>query len=297
MAYSQETLVRRVFNLLEITHDFFGAISDAGGIDASVTTVGVNDGTEWADGDLVEFQPDGELARVTGVSANNLTVVRGVFGTTAATHADTDSIIKNPAITRQMVKDSIQETFQGLWPMVWKVGTDTVTPLANTEWYDTDALIMDLVAVNQLWTSGSTTKLGIFGDKGGEKPVIFSKNLPTALVASGKGIAFPGGIYHVSNNINITYRTPFLGSLSGSNYSEISDGPAVDVLAYGAATRIAMGKEAPKTVLEDQAQGEHNTGAGDRLALATFLDNKFRRALNNWSDQLWLESPPMGVVA
>ena len=294
MSYSQETLIQRVLALLEVQHDYYDRITSSP--TDSGTSVDVPDGTRFAEGDIIQFETDGELVRVRSISSNTLTIVRGVFGTTAAAHTSGDNIVKNPAVTRQMIKDSIDETFKGLWPMAWKVGTDTVTPAPDTEWYDTDALIRDLIFVNQIWESGGVDKLGIFGDKGGEKPVIFSRNLPTALVASGKGIAFPGGIYHVTNDINITYRTPFLGTVSAGNYTEISDGPAIDVLAYGAATRIAMGKEAPKTVLEDQAQGEHNTGAGDRLALATFLDNKFRRALNNWHDQLWVESPPMGTV-
>jgi hypothetical protein len=195
-----------------------------------------------------------------------------------------------------MVKDSIDSVFQELWPNAWKTGTVDITPLADTEWYDTDATIMDLVSAFQVYDVGAVSKLGIYGDKGQERPIIFSKNLPTALVTSGKGIGFPGGYYDASNDINVTFRTKFLGTVSSGNYTEISAGVAVEVLAYGAAARIALGKEGPKVILEDQAMGEQSGEAGNRLALATYLDNRFRMALNRWQEDLWLESPPMGVV-
>lgn len=294
MSYSQETLIQKIYALLEIQHDFFSAIT--GTINSSVTTVGVTDGTEWAIGDVLEFQPDGELARVRGISTNDLTIIRGAFGTTAAAHTNGDSVVKNPSVPRQTVKDSIEAVFQEVWPLAWKTDTVAITPANNTEWYDTASDIVDLVSAYQVYTPAAVDKLGIYGDKGGEKPIIFSKNLPSALVTSGKGIGFPGGLYDASTDIEVTYRTQLLGTVNTGSYTEISAGIAVEVIAYGAATRIAMGKESPKTLLEDQAMGEHNTASGDRLALATFLDNKYRRALNQWSELLWLESPPMGTV-
>jgi hypothetical protein len=293
MAYDQLELIHRVRNLLEATHDFYGNLTS--GVNDTATTIPVNDGTDWEEGDTLEFQSDGELARVRSVSSNNLTVVRAAFGTIAAAKTSGENIIKNPAVPQEMVKDSIEATFRGLWPIAWKVGTTSLTPDASVEWYDSDESIIDLISVYQVYGS-NPQKLGIFGDKGGTRPVIFSKNLPTDLVATGKGIGFPGGIFHTTNSIQVLYRAAMTGAVSGGSYTEIDAGPAVDVIAYGAAARIAMGKEAPKVLYEDQSAGEYSQQAGDRLALAAYLDNQYRLVLNHWGELLWAESPPMGRV-
>lgn len=61
-------------------------------VDASVTTWAVTDGAEFPDPadytrNDVYVECENEIARVTSKSGNNLTVVRGAFGTTAASHA------------------------------------------------------------------------------------------------------------------------------------------------------------------------------------------------------------------
>lgn len=57
-----------------------------GAVDNAVTTWVVDTGTKFKAGDYV--QAEAEIAEVTAVAGNNLTVVRGRFGTTAAAHAD-----------------------------------------------------------------------------------------------------------------------------------------------------------------------------------------------------------------
>lgn len=63
-----------------------------GGISATVTSVVVaaGHGARFADGDLIRCES--ELMYCTGVATDTLTVQRGVFGTTAATHANTTAI-------------------------------------------------------------------------------------------------------------------------------------------------------------------------------------------------------------
>src|SRR3990172_5659065 len=72
-------------------------ISDAGGISASDTTVGVTDGTDFNVGDGIQIES--EIMLVTAIVSNDLTVTRAIQSTTAATHADTTDVYKiGPAI-------------------------------------------------------------------------------------------------------------------------------------------------------------------------------------------------------
>ena len=74
-----------------------GSLTDGAVADATTTTVTVDDGTDFAVGQTVLV--DSEQMLVTAISGNNLTVARGLNGTTAATHADntTVTILRWPA--------------------------------------------------------------------------------------------------------------------------------------------------------------------------------------------------------
>ncbi len=61
-----------------------------GAVDNVVTTWTVDTGTKFKAGDYV--QSEAEIAEVTAISGNDLTVVRGRFGTVAAAHADNTKI-------------------------------------------------------------------------------------------------------------------------------------------------------------------------------------------------------------
>jgi hypothetical protein len=60
--------------------------------DTTTTSVTVDDGTIFAVNDLI--QVDDEIMLVTAISSNTLTVTRGYFSTTAATHSDGASILR-----------------------------------------------------------------------------------------------------------------------------------------------------------------------------------------------------------
>ena len=74
-----------------------GSLTNGALADTTTTTVAVDAGTDFAVGQTVLI--DSEQLLVTDVSGNNLTVTRGLNGTTAATHADdtTVSIVRWPA--------------------------------------------------------------------------------------------------------------------------------------------------------------------------------------------------------
>lgn len=58
----------------------FDAINNGAGYNNSATSVVVDDGTKFAQHDLIKVTRTGEIIRVSGVSTNTLTVVRGVGG-------------------------------------------------------------------------------------------------------------------------------------------------------------------------------------------------------------------------
>ena len=69
--------------------DVYLAVADElinGAINASVTTVTVDDGDYFKRGDLIRLGT--EILEVTDISTNDLTVKRGVHGSTAASHSD-----------------------------------------------------------------------------------------------------------------------------------------------------------------------------------------------------------------
>lgn len=80
-----------------------------GGINSSVTTVTVDDGDYFKVGDLIRIA--NEIMEVTAISTNDLTVKRGLFGSTAATHSD-DTAIRLPFfnMTADFDKFSVSQT-------------------------------------------------------------------------------------------------------------------------------------------------------------------------------------------
>jgi hypothetical protein len=72
-------------------------INDAGGISASDTTVGVTSGSDFAIGQSILIENEQML--ITNIVSNNLTVVRALNGTNAASHADAlDVFILRPPL-------------------------------------------------------------------------------------------------------------------------------------------------------------------------------------------------------
>ena len=80
----------------------------------ATTTVTVADGTFWAIGDVLEVQETGEQTLVTAVATNDLTVVRGFNGTTAATAVDAGLIVKNPRFSLRQIENAVNTTMLSL---------------------------------------------------------------------------------------------------------------------------------------------------------------------------------------
>ena len=74
----------------EVTEDSAADINELGSFSAADTTLTVTDGSKFSIGDTLSIES--ESLYVTGISTNDLTVTRGVNGTTAAAHADSTDV-------------------------------------------------------------------------------------------------------------------------------------------------------------------------------------------------------------
>lgn len=95
----------------ECTEDTGVLINDATPFSSSATTLAVDGGTAPSAGDTLLIES--EQLYVTAVSGNNLTVERGVNGTTAATHAD-DTAISRFVYPKQLVEAVVMQASR-LW--------------------------------------------------------------------------------------------------------------------------------------------------------------------------------------
>lgn len=104
---------------------------------ASDTTVAVDDGSGFVQGDIIEFD-DGEQGLVWAVATNDLTVVRGHNSTTTGEHADNEFVKVNPKHTLYDVDEALDEALrdmdaQGLYQLA--AGTD-ITLVSGTDTYE-----------------------------------------------------------------------------------------------------------------------------------------------------------------
>lgn len=106
-----------------------------GAINSSITTITVDDGDNFAAGDIIEFE-DGEQCYVVSVSTDTLTVIRGYNGTTAASQSDNDVIYKNPRITIQQIDTAVDQIIKELFLQgIYVFGTGSITLVADQFYY------------------------------------------------------------------------------------------------------------------------------------------------------------------
>lgn len=292
MAYSQATLIQEVRDLLGES-PWYVALSTTISSSAT-TTVVVPDGTEWAAGDILEFQDDGEQCYVRSIATNDLTVYRGFNGTTASSsHTSGGLLIKNPVFTYKRVKDEIERAITNTWPYAWKAVQDSITPATGTYWFDLASDAVDLVSVYQLFGS-SSNMVGTYGTAGSKKSVMLMRNLPAALVASGIGLRFPGGFYDSSNSVYVYYRAKLTTTTSNGSYSDLADGLLADHIAHAAAARLLATEDSPRVSDNDVTMGDATVQPGLRAQVASVvLERKATELRNQYYDELMRTIPPM----
>ncbi len=246
------------------------------------TTVAVPDGTLWTFGAIGEWQTGTvgyEQFYVQSVSSNNLTVIRGVNGTTAESHTSGDAVIRNPGFAGRQLQQAITQTLMELWPYVWKVGTDTLTYASTTKWYDLNSLTLGIVNVMQR-KNVTPADIGIFNDKvrGHGKYYMTQRNLPTGLVTSTNGITFPAGVYDTSGTYSIIV-TDIRQVTGTTDIRDTSNEPVAEAVTFGAIARILKASEIKRALYGSSQTTEATVGVGTRLQLGAFYEQEFRKRL------------------
>lgn len=71
--------------------------------------------------------------------------IRGILGTTAASHDDGDEIVISPNISRQQVFNAARDTIDDCWPSLYEVATEQVTTPDTKNWVNAHADAIDPV--------------------------------------------------------------------------------------------------------------------------------------------------------
>lgn len=104
----------------------------------SIETITVLDGTQWANGDVLENLDNGENMKVVSKSGNVLTVLRGWNGSTPTASTDAnDPVYKNPRFSAPFIDRSIESVLHDLHK--WGIhifGETTVTRVNPKEFYE-----------------------------------------------------------------------------------------------------------------------------------------------------------------
>lgn len=285
MSLSQATLVQRVrYELGDRPWETTGSAAGATGV------VAVADGTDWSEGDIGEFVTDGDTFWVQSINVNDLTAVRSYWGSTGAAHGASSRIYKNPRYTFMEITNAITAVIQDrLWPHAWKKVADSITPSPTTTiWYDLAAPARALIRAVQQY-GPSDLAVGFFGIRHTAPRIVFERNLPAAICASGVGVQFPDGFYHASNDVAIDYAAKITATVGTGSYSDISDGDTVvEAIIYGAAAHLeaALENRKPRKPRQDR----------ETLRGASMYESKFQDALARTTLELKDTIPMMSRI-
>ncbi len=138
---TQAAVVARIFNYLYGSghgkRPFGHRINEGSGYTAGDGVITVDDGTKFAVGDILEFQPVGMQARVESIATNDLSIEAGINGTTDANLTDNVVLYKNPRFTIQQAGEAISSVLEILEEFnIFIFGTGSITLVASQWYYD-----------------------------------------------------------------------------------------------------------------------------------------------------------------
>jgi len=245
-------LVDRVFReYLEPMEDIVSYSYLTSGIDASATTIpydrdlfSVEEEDALDAGAIIEIGQELMYSKELNTVTNEITVVRGARGTTAASHSLGDLIKIAPPFARINVFNAVKDQIENLYPTLYAVETQTIASAAGyvaLEGADDNRIVAPLAAVSQYQTlaSGSETTVQF---RGVAMELI---NVPTSVTASGKVVQFSG----ISNGVNVhcTFKKKF-GEVTNeaSTLSDIGlETEYEPIIMSGVAAQMIAGKDVP----------------------------------------------------
>lgn len=240
----------------------FGTLN--GAIDAAVTSLVFNDFAIPEEEALVAagtiIESGSELMRVTAYddNTNTATVVRGVNGTTAASHANGAVVFLAPAYPRQTVFDSLADAIEDLYPRLWAIGSERIwtddvveLPASATEYVSCRALI------DGEWQEVHPEVVSNFGES-----------------ATGVAAMFP--VEERGFEARISYRMQFTRPTSESDDLQVDLGVASrweDLVLLGAVGSMLAGRELDQSTVEylTEALEAQSVPIGQRTNVATAM--------------------------
>lgn len=201
---------------------------------ADDTTVSVNSGSDWVEGDVGEFDDDTfEQFKVRIGGSGNLTVKPGHNDTESVDHADNCPVLKNPKLAGWQVVNVLEETAAELTPaFAWVVREVLLTPSVTQLYYTLPVDFLDLVSITQKQTGSSITSFARYGARDSALPVQVVDGLPVADVGSGKAL-YLYALDNATNALTVRYRALL-------TLSDVEDGLMATTLVLGACAKIAL---------------------------------------------------------
>lgn len=223
-------------------------------------------------GNLIEI--GSELMRVTDLDTvgNNVTVVRGVRGTTAVEHTEGAEIKIIPTFPRINVFNAVKDQIENLYPTLYAVEVQSIssaTGYVALTGGDDSRIVAPLKAVSQYQTlaSGSETSVQY---RGVAMELI---DVPTSVTASGKVVQFSGIASGVT--VHCTFKKKF-GDVTNeaSTLSDIGlETEYEPIIMAGAAAQLIAGRDIPTATsdyITDQMSVQ-NYGVGSSANLRNSL--------------------------
>lgn len=293
MAYAKATLIREIRAILNDS-PFITTCDEA--MDTTETAIDVPLYSKWDVGDIVEFQDDGERCLVTATTdgtPDTLTVIRNYDGSngsavgTGTTHSSGVQIAKNPTFPFLYVVEAIAEAIYELWPYVYKLVSDDITPVAGTRWYEIDEAASNSTEMLELSTVVQTIN-GVpfwYGTRRTSYPVRLHFGVPTGVAGSGVAIEIP---YIKSTATDITVRgigriTP---TLSSTNYADFSAGVGANTIKYLAAAHLIERIGIGRIAYDDITMTDESVRPMTREAVASYWREKGVRERHLWEMEL-----------
>lgn len=200
------------------------------------TTVSVPDGTQWTKGDILENWDTNELMQVTAVATNDLTVVRGYMGTSAAAGSAGERLRKNPRLTRLRIQEEINATLYDLRTHgVYDRDTTSFTLDQTAYIYSLDLgeLVNPPGVISVYYVDPSTSVL---------VPIPFQLvgDVATGALAAGEGLRIHPGTWDAS--VTTAYVSKAITYSAVTALPDYLEGPVID----GATARCLAGFTGPQ---------------------------------------------------
>jgi hypothetical protein len=240
----------------------------------------VDDGTKVEIGDLINVGRPGvdtgnELLLVKSIAANEVTVARGMYGSTPAAATAVLSYV-NPRYTTKQIEQTISDTCDSLFPYCWTAVNVEITLTTSADYYALPTDFIEVISGIQKLDDGSYLKYG----RGSY--LLTTRNLPTDDFTNNTVLYVPTRVASATNPLNLFYRAKI-------TTSNVSDGLMARTIEYGSVADL-MGMVQAQTAGETSPLSETNAATVATMQGVSWYKREFnekRDMLRNKCLKLW----------